>query len=168
MNTHDITHAPPQSESSKLERREKLEATARQLATHEVGHGFMVQKLGGTIFKYVFDLEVGTGRAYYQRPRTLVSRDRALIIIGGYAAEVVEFGIDALIGRGSKGLYNDSMRLNSLGFDTQDKKAELLIEAMEIIQAHKTEFQKMRDEVEQSLKNKLRYSDYTPTVFPSG
>lgn len=134
-----------------------------QLATHEVGHGLVAAHLNGKVVKYTFDLEKGTGAAHFKVK--FDKHTRALIAIAGYAAEVIEFGIETIAKRGSKGLSGDSKKLRSLGYDTQDKMAKLLQEAIDLLKNIWGKFQKERDRVFDQLTIKLRQSDYTPTIF---
>ena len=132
---------------------EKWAPSLTKVINHEHGHAYMTKYLGGDCF-YEFNLETNEG-AVHQLGK-LDKHSRALVVVSGFAAEVIEEGVNNLVnsGRGSKGLSSDSRDLDNLGYTSQEQKAKLLEEAIDILNCNWGSFTKSRKRLTHIINQK--------------
>lgn len=131
---------------------EKLE-NIRAITAHEGAHAFVSLKLGIPLMKIEMSIENGrhSGGVVWNDMRGVTPEMQGISYTAGLAGELVVLGEDYVRESGFKGLRIDSKRLNQLGYTSQEEKARLLTEALDILTTNSAEFNSFRKVLENEL-----------------
>ncbi|NMB91356.1 hypothetical protein GYA37_00750 [candidate division WWE3 bacterium] len=125
----------------------------RAITAHEGAHAFVSLKLGIPLMKIEMSIENDkqAGRIVWNDLKGITTEMRGISYAAGLAGELVVLGEDYVRNNGFKGVRTDSKRLNQLGYISQEDKARLLTEALDVLISNKDDFEKFRATLEREL-----------------
>lgn len=144
-----LVESPPTKEG--MLSQEVME-TIKDITAHEGAHAFVSLKLGIPLMK--IELSIANGRSsggvVWNDLRGVTPEMQGIAYTAGLAGELVILGEEHVRASGFKGLRTDSKWLNRLGFVSQEAKAKLLTEALEMLTNNLGEFQDFRSVLEKA------------------
>ena len=109
--------------------------TIKGIVVHKVGHAVVAWAQGIPLMRIDLYVEGGkqSGSTIYNSLENVTPQMQGICITAGLAGELILLGEEYVRNSGFKGLKSDSAWLNRLGFTNQEQKAELLKNALGIL-----------------------------------
>lgn len=135
----------------------------QNISDHEGGHAFISLYFGIPLRKVELTVkgDKHSGTVIWNDLTGVSDEQMAICTIAGFAGEIFIMGEEYVVLRGFKGFETDSKRLNSLGFDTQEKKALIALRALEIFSQHKESFIHLQQFLAKKLTEQVRAGEDT-------
>ena len=136
---------------------EKKEAI-RGIVSHELGHAVAAWAQGIPLTRLVFSVENGKqkgGTTFYSF-ENVTPRIHGVCLAAGLAGELTLLGEDYVRASGFRGLRSDSTWLNRLGYTSQEQKADLLREALGLLNTNVEVYKKWALEIQEQMETAVK------------